>query len=241
MPGPDSPPPPRRHIGEPRLNNALALISDTRTVRWMVLRLLMGTLAVGLVTHFFGRDLARAALPVIHGTYQWLDPAHRVDELVVTNAGVANGTDQVYRLKVVPQRVVLVGTQVIQPHPRGWAKVSVLIAYVWQPAALAAVLLLAWPAKGMRPWLLRGAWLVVLTAALIPLDLPFSLWANVWRNYHEAFTPNDFSPLLAWVDFLQRGGRWLLGVLLAATVWQLSERGPWSARTEADHPRADVR
>lgn len=223
------------------MNNALALISDARAVRWMVLRLLMGTLAVGLVTHFFARDLARAALPIIHVTYQWLDPAHRVDELVVADAGVANGADQVYRLKVVPQRIVLVGTHVVQPHPQGWAKVSVLIAYVWQPAALATVLLLAWPAAGVRTWLLRGAWLVVLTTALVPLDLPFALWANVWRNYHEAFTPQDFSPLLAWVDFLQRGGRWVLGVMLAAAVWQLSERGPLSARMAAGSGTANAR
>lgn len=195
----------------------------------MLLRLVLGTLAVGLVIHFFGRDLAQGVLPIIQGTYELLDRDHRVVELLVADAGVSSGTDQVYRLTVVPERIVLVGTQVLQPNPQGWAKVSLLIAYVWQPLALATVLLLAWPAAGVRPWLLRGAWLVVLTLAFIPLDVPFSLWANVWRNYHDAFTPNDFSLLLAWVDFLQRGGRWVLGVVLAAAVWQLSERGPFSA------------
>lgn len=48
------------------------------------------------------------------------------------------------------------------------------------------------------------------------LDVPFVLWAQVWRNYADVFAPGEFSVLLMWADFLQRGGRFLLGGLGAA-------------------------
>lgn len=191
------------------------------------LRLLAGVAAVGLLSVAFGPQLAEWMLPLLHQTYTFIDRDHRIAELVVSSQGVLRGADQVYRLTVVPTGLAMVGDQVVHTNPQGWAKVSVLTAYLWQPLAVAAALLLAWPAPSARQAAVRWVWLLVLATAFVPLDLPFVLWAQVWVNYQEAYAPGEFSALLLWSQFLQNGGRWVvgMGMFLAVTLW--STHGLW--------------
>lgn len=196
-------------------------------IRGFVARLLAGVALAALGAVLWGRDVAELALPLIHWTYGLLDREHRIEELVLASRGVVNGADQVFRLTVAPHGLVMVGTHVVHTHPQAWAKVSVIVAHLWQPAATAAVLLLAWPANHLLQWVFRFLLLLIMTLALAPLDLPFVLWAQVWTNYHDQFTPGDFSALLFWNDFLQHGGRWLIGVALAALIlWLQSPAQP---------------
>lgn len=190
-------------------------------IRGFVARLLAGVALMALGAVLWGRDVAELALPLIHWTYGLLDREHRIEELVLASRGVVNGADQVYRLTVVPHGLIMVGTHVVHTHPQAWAKVSVIVAHLWQPAATAAVLLLAWPANHLLQWAFRFLLLLIMTLALVPLDLPFVLWAQVWTNYHDQFTPGDFSALLFWNDFLQHGGRWLIGLALAILILRL--------------------
>ncbi len=195
-----------------------------------VARLLAGIALIALGIVFWGRELAELALPLIRWIYGLLDREHRIKELVLSSSGVVNGADHVYRLTVVPHRTVMVGTHVLHPHPQAWAKVSVIVAYLWQTAATAAVLLLAWPASRAFQWVFRFLLLLLMTLALIPIDLPFVLWAQVWINYHERFTPGDFSALLLWNDFLQHGGRWLIGLMLAILIIRLQPYADFGER-----------
>lgn len=213
-------------------------------VSGFVARLLAGVALVALGAVFWARDLAELALPLIHWTYGLLDREHRIEELVLAGRGVLNGADQVYRLTVVPQGLVMVGTHIVHPHPQAWAKVSVIVAHLWQSAATAAVLLLAWPASRPVQWVFRFALLLLMALALIPLDLPFVLWAQVWTNYHERFTPGDFSALLVWNDFLQHGGRWLIGLALAVLIIRLQPcadlgKRVTSSATPASHSKRE--
>lgn len=181
----------------------------------IVARLIAGAcLSVWLVVAC-GPRLADAFLPVLRWAFVHLDTADRVIDLSISDRGVVSGRDRVYRLVVATDTTVFVGDRLAVGDPRGRAMVSVLIAYLWQAFVIALPLALAWPVSRGIEWPVRMACLALLLGCFALVDLPFTLWAQVWRGYVDAFAPETFSPLLAWADFLQGGGRFLLGVMAA--------------------------
>lgn len=102
--------------------------------------------------------------------------------------------------------------------------VSVLVAYLWQAFVVALPLALAWPVSRGIEWPVRMVCLALLLASFALVDLPLTLWAQVWQTYVDAFAPGTFSPLLVWAHFLQSGGRFLLGVVAAGVSVYLAHR-----------------
>lgn len=190
----------------------------------IVMRLIAGTvLSVSLIV-VCGPRLADAFLPVLRWAFVHLDTVDRVVELSISDKGVVSGRDRVYRLVVAPEKMVFVGNRLAVGDPRGRAMVSVLIAYLWQAFAVALPLALAWPAARPREWPARMLCLALLLASFALVDLPLTLWAQVWQAYVDAFAPDTFSPLLVWAHFLQGGGRFLLGVVAAGMSVYLGHR-----------------
>jgi hypothetical protein len=184
-------------------------------------RLTLSAVCVVVLLAQWGDGLAQLSVPVLRWTYSQLDTDHQIREFSVSTAAVLRGSDKVFRLEVVPDGFIMVGTRVVQTRPDGWARVSVLTAYLWQSISVALVVTLAWPAKRRSEWAWRIVLLAIFCVMLALLDTPFVLWAQVWRNYANAFAPGEFSALLVWAEFLQRGGRFLLGALgaVAAIAW----------------------
>lgn len=193
-------------------------VPDQRTAIRFIARLLIASFAVVASLVQWGDVLAERAVPVLRWTYSQLDRDHEIRGLGVSSAAVLRGTDKVFRLQVAPKGIVLVGTRVVHTNTDGWAHVSVLTAYLWQPFSVALVAALAWPAGRRSEWAWRLVLLAILCSALALLDVPFVLWALIWRNYIEVFAPGEFSALLVWAEFLQRGGRFLLGGVAAAVA-----------------------
>jgi len=187
-----------------------------RTATRFIVRLLLATFAVVVLLVQWGDQMAERAVPILRWTYSQLDHDHEIREFSISSAAVLQGTDKVFRLQVVPDGMLMVGTRVVHTNSDGWARVSVLTAYLWQPFSVALVAALAWPARRRSEWAWRMVLLAVLCSALALLDIPFVLWALIWRNYAEVFAPSEFSALLVWAEFLQRGGRLLLGGAAAA-------------------------
>lgn len=160
-----------------------------------------------------GDALARAFLPVLRWVYELLDQDHRIVELVLSQKTALGNSDWVYRLRVVPDSVVLVGNTVLFGSPDRWAVVSVLVAYVWHPLLIATVVMAAFEGRSLRVWFARFFWLTPMLAMIAVMDLPWVLWAEVWESYVPLLPAGTVSPLLMWSDFLQRGGRFLLGAL----------------------------
>jgi hypothetical protein len=181
----------------------------------IVSRLLVGAvLSVGLVMAL-GPWLADAFLPVLKWSFIHLDTEDRLVEISINDHGVMSGHERVYRLVIAPERTVFVGDRLVVTDPRGRVKISMVIAYLWQAFVLALPLALAWPALHTREWPVRLTCLALLLSGLTLIDLPLSMWAQVWHIYVDAYAPGTFSPLLMWADFLQSGGRSLLGILAA--------------------------
>ena len=173
-------------------------------------------LALGVLLvlgHVYGKILTTALLPVFRWEITQLDDAYQVLDLALSQ----QGADTVVRLQAGLARILVVGGKVLQPDPRARADVSTLAGHVTQPAILALALILAWPTRRAAiEYPLRILVACVGIALVILADVPLVLWAELWDIHVSAFEPDRFSPLLIWRDFLQGGGRFVLG--LAAGV-----------------------
>jgi hypothetical protein len=192
----------------------------------IVARLMAGAVLSVCLVVFFGPRLAEAFLPVLRWSFVHLDTNDRVIDLSINDRGAISGRDRVYLLVVAPDKMVFVGDRLAVGDPRGRTVVSVLIAYLWQAAVIALPLALAWPVSRGIEWPVRMTCLMLLLGCFALIDLPFTLWAQIWQGYVDAFAPGKFSPLLLWADFLQGGGRFLLGVVAAGMSVHLSHSVP---------------
>jgi len=191
---------------------------------FIVARLLVGAVLSVYLVIACGPSIADAFLPVLQWAFVHLDTEDRVFALTIGEQGVVSGNDRVYRLVVAPEKAVYVGERIKFPQAGGWAAVSVLVAYLWQPLVIALPLALAWPATRFSEWPVRLGLLASLLAGLALIDLPFTLWAQIWKIYIDALAPGTLSPLLVWSSFLQSGGRLLLGLVMASTSVYLGHR-----------------
>jgi len=200
----------------PATSGAIASADNYARLLGITLRLVLGAALSIWIVWACGNQIAHAYLPLLHWSYSHLDTDHRILTLTIETQGAVRGSDHVFQLVVAPRAIVFVGDRLVSTDPKGWAKVTVLTAYLWQAMVVALPFVLAWPVRKAREWPVR---LLVLSALLFGfsiLELPMELWASVWRIYIDAFATGSFSALLTWVSFLESGGRLFLGLAAAA-------------------------
>jgi hypothetical protein len=128
--------------------------------------------------------------------------------------------DTVIRLRTNLTKLLVVGTHVVYPHPKGWLEVTTTVGAMLQPLTIGLALVGAWPAKA-RTRLLRLLLVAVLGLAFMLLDIPLTLHAYTWDMFIERYDPGHVSPLMLAHRFLHGGGRLAVGLILAALAIQL--------------------
>lgn len=176
-----------------------------------------------------GRHLIEFLLPLVQAPIVWLD-----DRFVILFLGIDHTTqDTVIRLKVNLLRMLVVGTQVVQPHPKGWLEVTTTVGAMLQPLTIGLGLVLAWPGRISRR-LGRAALVSAGGLLFMLIDIPLTLHAYVWDMFLAAYDPSHFSPLMTAHRFLHGGGRLGIGVALGAmAILALSRDRQASLDTEA--------
>lgn len=184
------------------------------------LRFLLACVLLLALTHFFSQEFFSPLLRVFRWELELLDDHYRILSL-----GLATqGADSVVRLDLMLARPVVAGAQVIFPDPRGIATVTTLTGYVLQPVILMSAVLAAWPVRQPSEYFARAACGAMMLVLLLMADTPFVLLGEIWAMFVDAFMPGWFSPLIAWSDFLQYGGRLALSLTLAAVTVAIAQR-----------------
>ena len=195
--------------------------ASTAAVRNAVIRLVLALGVLLALGHTYGKPLATALLPLFRWEIEQLDDTYQVLDLSLGQ----QGADTVVRLEVGLARVLLIGGRVLYPDPRARADVSTLAGHITQPAILSLALILAWPArKAAIEYPVRALIACGGSALVIMADVPFVLWAEVWDIHVSAFEPERFSPLLLWKNFLQGGGRFVLGLAVGVLAVEIGKR-----------------
>lgn len=179
----------------------------------VILGLVVGfCLAIGLAW-LGGRHLVEILLPAVQTIIVWLD-----DRFSILFLGIDHtAQDTVIRLRVNLVRMVVVGSHVTEPHPKGWLEVTTTVGAMLQPLTIGLGLALAWPGNAAVRLYRAGA-VLFLAVFFMLVDIPLTLHAYVWDMFLESFDPDHFSPLMAAHRFLHGGGRLGVGVMIAVAA-----------------------
>ena len=180
-------------------------------IRKALIRFVLALGVLLALSHVYGKFLTAALLPVFRWEITQLDDTYAVLDLTLGQ----QGADSVVRLEVGLARLLLIGDRVLYPDPLARADVSTLAGHIAQPALLCIALILAWPTRRATieyPTRILIAGIGI--AAVVLIDVPFVLWAEVWDIHVTALEPDRVSLLLLWRDFLQGGGRFVLGLVV---------------------------
>lgn len=176
-----------------------------------------------------GRHLVELLLPVCQWLLVGLD-----DRFAILFLGIDQTIqDTVIRLRVNLLRLLVVGTQVVEPQSKGWLEVTTTVGAMLQPLTIGLGLALAWPGRiGRR--LARAALTCAGGLFFMLIDIPLTLHAYVWDMFLAAYDPAHFSPLMTAHRFLHGGGRLGIGVALGAmAILAFGHRRQASMATEA--------
>jgi len=184
------------------------------------LRFLAACSVLLVLMHFVERDLLELILPLFRWELGVLDDHYKIVQL-----GLATqGADGVIRLDVTLQRPVFVSGHLVLPDPRGRANVTTLSGNVLQPVIVFLALLVAWPARGWTETAARTCCGLLLLPVLMMVDVPFVLMGELWALLLDRHAPTSFSPVIAWKEFLQGGGRLALAFTAGGLAIVLASR-----------------
>lgn len=174
----------------------------------LLFRLIAASVLVLSLDVAFAKPIATALLPFYSTVFQWIAGDYRIVFL-----GLATeGADSVIRLDVALAHAIAVRGHLVMPDPQGAANVTTMIGHILQPATAGLIAILAWPARSGRIILLRFPPLIMLCLAETMLDIPLFFAGELWGLFIDNLSPGSWSPLLAWADFLENGGRFALGL-----------------------------
>ncbi|MHB1077179.1 hypothetical protein [Thiobacillus sp.] len=165
---------------------------------------------------WWGSALIEALLPLTHAALDWMDDRFNVRFLDVEH----NWQDTVIRLRLGFSHGFVLGGQVLSADPRGSLWVSTPVGSLLQPLVIAPAIAAALPGR-LPVRLIRAGLAVLLALAFLLIDLPVTLHAAAWDSLAFSLKVTDFSPLLAWYQFNQSGGKLGIGILMGVVTWKL--------------------
>lgn len=168
-----------------------------------------------IVAYEVWAPLAGPSLAKLFGLWlTWLDDTYRILSLDYQDTG---GVRRLH-YAVSMAKPVYLGGRMIFTDPRAVADASIPFASVFVPAMVAMPVAIGWPAVRLLRRAIRIVLLLPVIALLVLLDVPLVLWAQVWAMQVNALDPDHISGLLFWSEFLQSGGRIVMGLLVSIGI-----------------------
>lgn len=176
----------------------------------IMLRLVIATALILPLTIHYADSIVRMLMPLYRLIFEFIG-----DDYHIIFFGLAGrGVESVIRVDISLAHAVAVGGHLVFPDPRGTASVTTLVVQTIQPATVALIAVLGWPCLSLRRWFIRLMSVVVFLLIVTSLDVPFLLGGEVWSLIIDHMAPGTESALVSWSQFLQGGGRAVLGILV---------------------------
>jgi hypothetical protein len=184
-----------------------------------IIRLLfISVLLMGFVI-FCSDKIAESLLPLYRDIFQLIS-----SDFTILFIGLAkDGADHVIRLNVALPNAIAVAGHLVMPNPEAVATVSTLIGNIFHPLVVGLIFALTWPANSWKSVLLRLVVLLLLLFLETIVNVPLFLAGNLWGVFLDNLSPGSWSPMTAWADFLQGGGRYALGFVAALASIAVSD------------------
>lgn len=191
--------------------------------RTIALRLVLATGAVLVLASVCARDAVGLMMPALSGVLAFVADDFKILQVDFFSD---RGASSIGALAMLEHTIVL-GGRAIVPDDVTVIAASTTLGTLLQPALVALVLVLAWPARWHELALRLAIVALPLAAVLLLLDTPLSLAAWLWQVQLRQYAPGTSSPLIWWNTFLNGGGRPVLGLIAGALAIALAQRvGP---------------
>jgi len=150
-------------------------------------------------------------LPLYRGMFEALTTDYRILFLGLS----FEGADNVIRLDVALSHALAVAGHLVMANPQGVASATTMIGNIFHPITIGMIAIMSWPSASWRILIVRSTILILLCLTETLLDIPLLLSGELWGVFLDNLAPGSWSPLTAWADFLQSGGRFALGLIAA--------------------------
>jgi hypothetical protein len=165
----------------------------------------LGLLTLSL---YFGNDYIRHMLPL----YRWVI-LHLTQDYQIENLTLAdNRGEGIVSLTLLTQYSVL-GKQVIPPGVS--ISCSTLAGHAFQHPLLTLSLVFAWPASMTAQRIVRLCFALPFMLLLELLDIPLILLGSAQDLLMANFSPENYSIMIEWMNFMNGGGRPALSLSFA--------------------------
>jgi len=177
----------------------------------IMLRLLLATALILPLSIHYADAIVRMLMPLYRLIFEFIGDDYQIKFFGLA----ARGVESVIRVDVSMAHALIVGGHLVFPDPRGTANVTTPVVQIIQPATVALIAALAWPCSSLKRWFLRLTALAFFLLIITSLDAPFLLAGEVWSLVIDHMSPGTESALVTWSQFLQGGGRAVLGIFAA--------------------------
>jgi hypothetical protein len=177
----------------------------------IMLRLVIATALILPLSIHYADSIVRVLMPLYRLIFEFIGDGYHIIFFGLAGSGAGS----VIRVDISLAHALVVGGHLIFPDPRGTANVTTLVVQTMQPATVALIAALGWPCPSLRRWLIRLSSLAFFLMIIALLDVPFLLAGEVWGLIIERMAPGTASALVSWSQFLQGGGRAVLGIFAA--------------------------
>jgi hypothetical protein len=190
----------------------LRSLPSASTSAAILVRVAFATALLLALVIFCAKPIAIALLPLYRMVFELITGDFRILYLGLSY----EGADSVIRMDVTLSRTIAVAGHLVVANPQGIANVTTMVGNLFQPVMVGLIAILAWPFGSWRIVLLRLIILLLLALIETILDIPLLLAGELWGLFFDNLPPGSWSALTVWADFLQGGGRFVMG-LAAAT------------------------
>ncbi|HVW70347.1 MAG TPA: hypothetical protein VHB68_15325 [Steroidobacteraceae bacterium] len=194
-------------------------------LRELAPRVLLVGAAVIWLAHACQSTLLRPLLPAMSQILSRLDPDLKVLSVVAGQ----EGPNRTVTFEVNLRHPVVIGGRTVYPYgwgamPAGSLEVNLDAAGLLEYAALSLIVVLAWPPRALREFLLRLALALPPSILLLLVPGPSTALSLVWGPFHQALASEAVWPSLAWSRFLSGGGGLALALVSAISSIGLAAR-----------------
>lgn len=171
------------------------------------------------IVALFAKPIVLELLPLYRMVFELITGDFRILYLGLSY----EGADSVIRMDVTLSRTIAVAGHLVVANAQGIASVTTLLGNIFQPGMVGLIAIMAWPSGSWRIVLLRLIVLLLLALIETIVDIPLLLAGELWGLFLDNLSPESWSALTAWADFLQGGGRFVMG--FAAAIASIAASG----------------
>lgn len=181
-------------------------------IKGFAIRFVLACIGFSLVLYCFGQYVLEILTPL----FKWAIVHFDSNYHVISFGLKQHGHDAIYVLQVSLAQLVVLGGQFVVPQENGVANASTVASHVWQMSVMFLAVLFAWPINSLLQVILRVLFGLPLLLLVLLCDTPLTLLSAIWALVLQELDPHRFSILLAWNDFLEAGGRLVIGLVSGA-------------------------